>query len=161
MVQFRDLLSLEKFIIDAVRESLRDDVIEKVKDVQLDKIQTVVYDAYLLPVVYIRRRDEQGGLLTRDNIKAYPSDGGLEYTIINETRKKGISDYLTPLIEYGHRGARAKGLDGYDFPRAGWDYMKPRPFVAETYKHFVRTKEHVEVLKRSLEGKGFEVGGVE
>lgn len=149
MPNFRDLNDLEEFIKDALDETVGGKVVEQIRERQLQIIETLVYRPYQ-PKIYQRRYQNQG-LLDKENIKANKI-GVARYSIVNVTKKKGVGDYLAPLIEYGH-GVK----DRYDYPRAGRYYMRARPFTAMTVEHFKQTDEHISTLKDGLKSKGFRI----
>jgi hypothetical protein len=158
MPSFRKFSDLQNYIEEKIKDSLGNEVIEIVKDVELDNIEKEVYNKYEEPIMYKRRRENEG-LLDRDNIKAYPRKNYMQYEIINETRKKGRrNEYLAPLIEYGHQKARALYNDiGYEFPRFGLAYMRPRRFTEATIRELRQYGEHVDTMKDGLKARGLDV----
>lgn len=156
MPKFRNLDELEEYIREQLKESLSEDVVQTVKEVEIDEIEDKVYNVYPNPQQY-QRRGSNGGLLDIENIVATPIFNGNYFSIKNLTKKYQINEYLAPLIEFGHNRAVALGYRGYDFERYGLAYMNPRPFTQSTIDRLERSKEHVKAMKEGMKARGFRV----
>jgi hypothetical protein len=154
--QFKTLQELEIFLKKGIMDALGDEVVQEVKEVEIEVIRSTVYGAYPNPKQY-QRREGNGGLLDIRNIRHYPLFNGFFYSIVNETQKNQRPEYLAPLIEYGHQQAVAMGDVGYEYPRYGMPYMRPRPFTQNTVDRLNTTKEHVTAMKQGLEKRGIDV----
>jgi hypothetical protein len=166
MAAFKNLKDLEKFLNQKIKKAMENEVAEKVRDIQQEKIDEEVYDVYNVvggshqePYVYERRCD-QGGLRDRRNMVAdvKESNNGVELSVENITKAKDQSDInLVGLIEYGDDSQY--GYYEYKTNRDGtsWQYRQPRPFLQETRNHLSKTGEHVEALKKGLKRQGIDV----
>lgn len=156
MPKFNNFKNLEDYIRDAIKGALLFEVVEMVKEVEIEVIKDVVYAVYPNPKQYVRRYGDEG-LMDINNINAYGYNDGYVYSIVNETLKKGRGDYLAPLIEYGHYKAKSYGDIGYEHPRYGLAYMKPRPFTHKTYEELKHGGELGFAMKRGLKKRGIDV----
>jgi hypothetical protein len=162
MSTFKNLNDLYKHIEDQVHSSLLDEVAQGVRDVMSVEIQDAVYTKYPgggnEPDVY-RRRYDQGGLLDESNMEAFINVKTNTLEVFNNTpfndgyntANHGLG--LTSLIENGH------GADNqyYDYHKDNAEYMKPRPFVAQTKESVAKLKSHKSDLKRGLKARGIKV----
>lgn len=164
MAQFKNLKELEKFLNNKIKSAMQNEVAEKVRDVQQSKIDSEVYNAYQPsspdgePFVYDRRRDNDG-LRDRDNMVAKVKDSanGVELSVENVTKGKDKDFEIAGLIEYGDNS----GYGNYDYKynRDGTaeQYLKERPFIQETRKSLIQSKEHVDALKQGLKRNGINI----
>lgn len=155
MPKFDSFDKLQNYIEEKIKEVLVEVVVPKIKEVEIETIEEVVYGVYD-PKEYIRR-GSNGGLLDRENITHTPLLNGFYYSIKNITRKYERDEYLAPLIEYGHTRAIAMGDIGYEYPRYGMAYMRPRPFVQMTIQRLVLGKEHELAMRQGLKAMGIDV----
>jgi hypothetical protein len=155
MPKFNNLDDLENYIREHLKDTLKNEVVQKIKEVEIEVIEKEVYDVYPNPKVY-QRRGANEGLLDIRNIEANPLFNGNYYSIKNVTKKYQVNEYLAPLIEYGHTRAMALGDQGYSFPNFQLAYMYPRPFTERTYERLASGKEHVEAMKEGLEKRGLD-----
>lgn len=169
---FDSLTKLFGFIEEKVRETLHDDVLEKVKDVEQKKIQEEVYDAYKpTEGTYIDRRYSNGGLMDRDNIRIeqYTNRNGEQSIFIkNMTGGNPLANpvqdftdapnYLAGIIEHGRyvSGGNAMGVYTKNKYNTQYNYLKPRPFTYETIRELDRTLAHLHALKLGLKKRGIE-----
>ena len=159
MATFKNLKDLEKYLKEKIDNSLEKEVASMVKAVQTDHIVDDVYMAYnnvdgarKEPYVYERRYFE-GGLIDRENMQSEVVDGVLTVTNIaeaNEDYKGSPVTNLAGLIEEGHLGHYGQ----YDYTKnrddTEWQYMSPRPFIANTRDDIKKNKLHVKTLKEAL-----------
>lgn len=165
MPDFKDLKSLFKHIEKDVERSMKQEVTEKVKDVEQEKIQEVVYDAYkpLNEDEPWKRRHHNDGLIDRDNMeRTYSKEGDNHIIKIKNTTDSNPNssytaftktpNYLAGIIE----NERTKGL--YMFDReGGYGYREPRPFTFKTIKELERTLAHVKAMKDGLRKSGYKI----
>jgi hypothetical protein len=156
MAKFKNFEQLEEYLRTQIKEVLVDVVVPVIKEIEIEVIAKEVYAVYPNPKQYDRRGSNQG-LLDIENIHHYYHEDGTLYSIRNETRKYQSNEYLAPLIEYGHFQARALGDIGYEHPRYGLAYMRPRPFTEKTFERLESTKEHVIAMKKGLENRAINV----
>lgn len=153
MAKFKTLKDLlnSKILTDAIEDSLAEEVADIVCDIQLEHIQTDVYNAYS-PVIYSRRGDE-GGLGDRSNIDVLVSDK--ELVIENNTSKDeryGINPTDKSLTEIIVTG------DGYMFTGKGdGAYLQPRDFIGNTKEDLRQNKQHIKAMKKGLKRNGMNV----
>lgn len=127
-----------KHIEKDVTDVLQHEVADTAKSHMQEAIQADVYDAYT-PEHYTRRL-ENGGLLDSDNIEA---------TVLGDTLT--IRD-VAPLDN-----AR-KDYDLDDIIVHGYGNQPfPRDYVSSTEERLLKTNDHVEALKKGLQGKGYTV----
>lgn len=165
MPSFKNLKELEKHLNQKIKKAMENEVAEKVRDVQQQKIDKEVYAAYNIvdgshqePYKYERRRDD-GGLRDRRNMVATvtESNGKIELSVENVAEGKDqINIDLAGLIEYG---AGRYGYYQYPYNRddTAWQFMQPRPFIRETRNELASTNQHVEALKKGLQKQGIDV----
>lgn len=156
MSGFNNTSDLYKTIMGKVNNSLKNEVAEKVKEVQSDSIQKVVYEVYS-PKMY-KRRGNSKGLSDIKNMKEnLVIDDSLNVTelkISNETPFNGENEYSSSLARVVVTGV------GYNyFPPNDDDaaYLHPRDFVQDTELTLIDNKDHVKALKESLKKKGLKV----
>ena len=159
MPTFKNMKDLERHVNKLIKQSLETDVAEKVKDTMQSNIQKEVYDAYESgsnsPEKYDRRYDDNG-LGDRGNIDA-KVDATNTLVVENVTRGADTGMLLAGLIEYGHN----KGYGSYDYPWIPYgsrgNFMKPRPFISETFNEIKRKNLHIQSLKQGLKKLGLNV----
>ena len=154
MSSFNSIADLEKYIKGAIKNSLKNEVFEKVRDVEQQHIDDDVYGAYPNPAMY-KRRDVNGGLIADESIKrTMIGDDTLQVTNIAKPNPIGYPQSqvttkgknLASLIEGGDG---ASGV--YDFPSDDEDaYMNPRPFTQNTIEELATTGKHIKALQDGL-----------
>jgi hypothetical protein len=133
-----------------IEKVLEKEVASAVIEVGKEKVEEVVYDAYISgstsPDKYIRT-----GKLKEEWDSEIVNDGVLE---VSPARQDG-NRYIPEIIELGQEHS----LQGYEFPylprESKGDFREPRPFVEETRKELVRTNKHKEALKDGLNKRGY------
>ena len=147
MATFKSLKELNAYLQKQVQATMQKEVAEVVKDVIQDHVQKDVYDKYD-PIEYIRFGHD-GGLIDRRNIESRPIEDGIEVENITTHRNlRNTGDkYIPEVIETGV---------GYDI-LGGYDYEKPRPFIANSREDLRKSGDHVQALKEGLKKKGFKV----
>lgn len=163
MPEFRSWADLEAHIKKKVDESLKDEVAEKIKIVEMGAIQDVVYGAYGNnetgePNMY-ERRMANGGLGDPDNMVAHVSNGTLyieNFASFNENyggSNSGVG--LAELVEYGngHGGT----YDYYKGKNTYGHFAQARPFTQETINRVRADDIHVKALKAALRARGLNV----
>lgn len=132
---FNDLDSLWKYAQKEIKNVMKNEVVEVIKDVEQETIQEVVLDAYN-PTYYDRRSEESNGeegLISRSNMVANYDEGSnhIQINITNDTRgnmdyPNSTSDYIDEIIEYGQ---------SYTWKESEIYKAKlPRPFTEITQK---------------------------
>lgn len=161
MSTLRDQLArIKQRIAPKIDDALEHEVADAIRDEEAETIKETIYGVrtpVYSPKMYHRRGDD-GGMGDPYNIEHEVKDGVL--TVVNKTDPNPggtmnndlvtTGKYLDKLIEYGH------GSSGgfYDFPKAGANFMKPRPFTAKTIEHLKQNKAHVDALQDGLERQG-------
>ena len=153
MPSFNSIADLEKYIRSAIKNSLKNEVFEKVRDVEQQHIDDDVYGVYK-PAMY-KRRDINEGLIADKNIKkTMIGDDTLQVT--NETKPNPIGYPQSQVTTKGKNLAMlVEGGDGasgvYDFPSDDEDaYMNPRPFTQNTIDELAATGKHTKALQDGL-----------
>lgn len=130
------------FVKKDISNAMINDVSEEIKDKHQEVIEEVVYSPYD-PKEYIRRY-ENGGLLSRENMKSDISING-DYISLELENVTPVSDYtydsnrgdrLDEIIEYGTDGLH--------------EYSKPRKFIEETQNKVDKEMIVERILKRKL-----------
>lgn len=153
MPSFNSLSDLEKYIRGAIKNSLKNEVFETVRDVEQQHIDDDVYGVYK-PAMYKRRKTDRG-LIADDSIKkTMIGDDTLQVTNIAKPNPIGYPQSqvttkgknLAMLVEGGD------GASGfYDFPSDDEDaYMNPRPFTQNTIEELATTGKHIKALQDGL-----------
>lgn len=155
MAQVKSLTELENYIKNQLMKGLESDVAEAIKDEEVEKVISEVYDKYE-PIEYERRFDA-GGLADKDNMIVEVEDLGRTVLLGVTNMTTGHKDYsdndepIASIIEYGH------GSNGYyDYYNIAKDksFGDPRPFTQATVDELKRNKKHVEALKKFLNDNG-------
>jgi hypothetical protein len=151
MPDFQNLDQLFQYLNQVNENIMANEVADKVKSIQSEMVEEVVYDAYD-PYVYERRGDYGGLSDTRNMIHTVTSTmNGLQLIIRNVTTGSKNSNFeIAGLIEYGHDNGH--GVYEYNYNRAGTEqqFMQPRPFISETIKRLEQSLEHVQAYQSGL-----------
>ena len=107
----QQLKAISKKLQEQIGDVLKNEVAEKIKDIEQETIQEEVYDVYNIvdgnwqePFMYERRYDKKGGLQSRDSMKAELSPDNTTLTITNIAKGQDDSNlYIAPLVEYGDK----------------------------------------------------------
>jgi hypothetical protein len=153
MKEFKSLKALKDFLDKSVKSALSDEPPKAVKNLMRKHILRDVYMVYK-PEKYVRRYNDNG-LWDIRNIKV-DHTGSNTLEIYNDTKRniRFRDEYLTPLIEFGHLKAKAKGYRGYTFPNPKKEYYNARPFTENTRKSLAKNKSHVKAFQQSLKKLG-------
>ena len=163
---------------------LKTDVLPVVKEQELKRIQTNVYDKYE-PIFYARRGTNKG-LLNANNIKGRVNITG-NYVLLDvanitkanpyyekkskggkvsiRKRSKNAGRYLVELVSIGGRGSYDIDASNLFYTKDGKlnkkyksaDYMKPRPFIHATVADLRQSDNVTKAFKEGLENRGFEI----
>ncbi len=150
----KNAAELEKELMKKINGSLIQDVAPVVENTMIYSIEKNVYDAYE-PSAYSRRQEE-GGLIDRDNIVSKVIDNGV-IAVTNETL--GEETYVYNGREFQSKNA-GKPIAGIIESGKGYDYWKkafPRPFLEETVEMLNKENVVSKVLRDSLKLDGLEV----
>lgn len=151
MAKVKSLSELENYLKKYVMNGLESDVAEVIKDEEVEKVISEVYEKYE-PIEYERRFDANG-LADRDNMIEEVDDLG-QYILLGVTNMTTGSDeeeYIAPIVEYGH------GKYGdYDYYSIAKDksFASPRPFQRATIDELEENKKHVNALRDYLNKNG-------
>jgi trans-2-enoyl-CoA reductase len=145
MNQLEELMvKLQKQVQDVVET----DVVETIKDMEIEHIKQDVYDAYN-PVVYDRRKENEG-LIDRNNIKGtiQNENNTISVDVTNDTIENPdypptTGEYIDSIIESGE-GYIWKNSEIYK------NQPFPRPFTENTYEDLKNNKQHIQALKKGL-----------
>lgn len=145
--RYTNLDNLISDIKSDIEKSLKNEVFEEVRAIELEHVQKDVLDAYS-PKDYVRRQkmgidDPQnivgvvsGGELVVDNVTPFNSD--------YFTANKGIG--LAELINYGN------GRFYYDYPGA---FERPRPFIDRARIEVAKSDRVKKALEKGMNKKGW------
>lgn len=160
MREFNNVGQLQDYLMSQINDAMGNEVLEAVKEVEIETIGKVVYDVFT-PVWYKRRYDDGGiadpnnivGTITRGNnscemfvqnitpAKMYnESNGGKPYS----DSPSANSGYVAGIVESG---------SGYEYsPHPG-----ARPFTKKTIMKLKREKQCKSSLAAGLSARGIEV----
>lgn len=151
MKTFKDLDSLWKYAQKEIKDVMKNEVIEAIKDVEQEVIQEVVLDAYE-PAYYDRRSEEsegKEGLISRENMIPDYVEGKdyIEVNVTNDTRGDtdypgSTNDFIDEIIEYG---------TGYTWTESEIYKSKlPRPFTAVTQERIDNSGIVEKIIKNKV-----------
>lgn len=159
MPNFKDIKSLMNYVQKKIDLSLKNEVFPTVREIEIEHVQSDVYAEYPNPIVYERRKDEDG-LTDIDNYECVVNKGVMSMTNTTESNTNysgSIKESLVGLIEYGDDN----GYGRYDYPeeenKRRWKrykYLKPRPFIQNTREDLEENKQHLFALKKGLNKLG-------
>lgn len=158
---FNNLDELESYIKEQIASSLSSDVAESVKEVERNMIQKDVFAVYD-PFSYERRAS--GGLDDISNmVTSEPTIIGNQIILSISNVTTGYNEtnfYIAPLVEYGDSAYNSdvgQGEYTWKYNREGtaMKFLKPRPFNEDTINELEMSEEHILVLMKSLQQKGF------
>lgn len=151
-IEFESVDDLVAFLEKDIINTLENKVSTKVKLIEQEVIDEVVYDVYE-PTKYERRFDYEGLSDIRNMTHEVKKIGGeITLFVSNETKvsehtyDSSKGEYLDEIIEYGML-KNYSNLGVNDVPA----YAEPRPFTEETQKE-INNKELVEnILRQTLD----------
>lgn len=156
----RNIYDDERVLFNELRSdiegALMNEVLDKVKDIEIKHIETEVYSVYS-PTIYGRRLDE-GGLLDPDNIVGNVKN--MELTVENitpfnedyATKNKGIG-----LAEMVNEGGNYTHDYDYGFRSFEAPYSKARPFLDKTIDEIEDTESVENALAKGLKNRKYDV----
>lgn len=134
MAEFNNTKDLLKAMQAQIDKNMQDHMLNVIKIIETDVIESVVYDSYD-PKEYERRR-ANGGLSDTDNIICIPMGSGL-YRYVNTTKAKDYDVDLVNIIESNY----PENAEYYDSNGTNQPYGNERAFqqitVNELQKDFV------------------------
>lgn len=152
----------------AIKDAFRTEVAEKVKEVESQKVEEIVYHRYNPPELHLPRRKEHVGLKDKRNMKHTISTNGEDILLevknmtdgnpyADDTDLTKPPNFLAGIIEYGRlpqkKGKFAYNRWGKEHPAT--QFLQPRPFTKETVRELKRTGEHVDVFIKGMKRNGF------
>lgn len=138
MPSFKNLKELEKYINEQAKKALQNGKHVKNTVIETGK-KHVDEDVYS----YEPKRYERTGLL-RESWDVENTDDGIA---VFNTRTDG-EKYIPEVIESGI---------GYDYSGYGYEYEKPRPFIANAREELRNSNALKEAMKKDLKNIGFDV----
>jgi hypothetical protein len=164
---YNKISDFKKQLIKDIGDTMNEKVSKHVQLKMDEAIEDVVYRGYVNSSMrYQRRMYGEGGLLNSKSYWHETSTKGNNIRMVTENRAKAntsdygyhpiegsSSQYLTPLIVYGHGGAGGYYSYGNEYP---YSYTKPRDFISEARKNLRSSKSHLNALWVYLPDKGYE-----
>jgi len=146
-MKVKNLSELRKYIEKCIEDSLKNEVFEAIKNIELKHVKEDVLSVYS-PKEYQRR--SHGGIDDKNNITHEKLKNGVlkvknitKFNSEYETENAGLG--LPLLIEYGH------GESGYFYDYASSDdFTNPRPFTENTIQEIKDSKQHIDAFKQGL-----------
>lgn len=152
---YDDIDVLLKDLKSDIEDTLLDEVLETVRDIEMEHVQDEVFSVYS-PTIYERR--SSGGLDDRENVVGQVKNGVLivqNGTPFNEgygTENKGIG--LAVMVNDG--GTYKHDYD-YGFRTIEAPFSKPRPFLDNTAEEIERTDDVENALAKGLRKRNYDV----
>lgn len=152
---YDDIDVLLKDLKSDIEDTLLDEVLETVRDIEMEHVQDEVFSVYS-PTIYERRLS--GGLDDRENVVGQVKNGVLivqNDTPFNEgygTENKGIG--LAVMVNDG--GTYKHDYD-YGFRTIEAPFCKPRPFLDNTAEEIERTDDVENALAKGLRKRNYDV----
>lgn len=152
---------LEDVLLKSVQEAMEVTVAPKVKQLQSENVERVVYDAYT-PNYYVRR-ENNGGLSDVRNMEHISDIVGNSVLMVVHNLTMSNESYLptgeTPfeiagVIEYG-RGS-GMGIYNYPYGTEASKFLKARQFIKKTQDDLDNGKLY-QYLKEGLRKQGYVV----
>ena len=141
MAEFNNTKDLLKAMQAQIDKNMQDHMLNVIKIIETDVIESVVYDSYD-PKEYERRRSN-GGLADPDNIICIPMGNGL-YRYVNTTQAKDYDVDLVNIIESNY----PENEDYYDSNGKNQIYGNERPFQQITMNEL--QKDFVNIFKGGM-----------
>ena len=141
MAEFNNTKDLLKAMQAQIDKNMQDHMLNVIKIIETDVIESVVYDSYD-PKEYERRRSN-GGLADTDNIICIPMGNGL-YRYVNTTQAKDYDVDLVNIIESNY----PENEDYYDSNGKNQIYGNERPFQQITMNEL--QKDFVNIFKGGM-----------
>lgn len=140
MATFDDLKSLERYINQQAKQAMLkgNGVKNAVSEEGQKQVDEKVYS-------YKPKQYERTGQL-RDSWKTEETSEGI--AVFNTRKDEESGKDIVDTIEYGRN---------YDYSGYGYDYEKPRPFIAETRKNLEGSSKLTNGLRQDLKSVGFDV----
>jgi hypothetical protein len=163
LVKVNSMSKLKQILKDDIRDSMSG-VSNVVRTTMILEAEDKVYKAYNRDgMKYVRRRYGSGGLLSEGSFKHdYSVNGNTFRSVTQNIAKANVgydpivgssSQYITPLLVYGHGGKGGSYSHGNKYP---YSYVKPRDFITPAREKLKSGKGHVTGLWMALEDKGHE-----
>lgn len=160
----KNMKQLKEFAFNKLLKAVNSDTVDTtVREVMRNNVIYLVYNMYQ-PKYYERRRDN-GGLSDVSNIdieqKINKSRYHINQAIINTTRGKGSSEYLTPLVALGQDEAESQNYSltynyGYNSMGKGGSYLMPRNFIYGTRYDLKSNKMYEIAVMKALKEQGIQ-----
>ena len=134
-----------------IEETLLDEVLDEVKEIELKHIEQDVFSVYS-PKIYQRR--SSGGIDDPDNIVGEVNN--MELEVDNVTRFNddyGTYNHGIGLADLINAGNSRNGYF-YDYPG---EFEQPRPFLENTEEEIERTNSVENALAKGLKRRGYDV----
>jgi len=148
---YNDVNALLKDLKADIEDTLMDEVLDEVKDIELRHVEEDVFSAYS-PQIYKRRA--YSGIDDPDNIVGEIVDMQLVVDNVTEfndgygTHNFGVG--LADLINDGNR------MHGYFYDYPG-EFNQPRPFIDNTIEEIEYTDSVENALKKGLKKRNYDV----
>lgn len=152
---YDDVEDLLKDVQSDIENVLTNEVLETVRDIEMEHVQDDVFSVYS-PSIYERR--SSSGLDDRENVKGEVKNGVL--TVRNDTpfntdygsKNRGIG--LAYMIE---EGGNSEHDYEYGFRSIEAPYSRPRPFISNSIEELDRTDAVEKALKKGLKRHGIDL----
>lgn len=149
--KYNDIDSLMKDIRSDIKDTLKKEVFDEVRSVELEHIKRDVFDAYS-PKIYKRRTTD--GLDDSRNIVGMVNDLELEVDNVTEFNDDfGASNHGVGLAQLVNSGDR---LDGYYYDYPG-TFNQARAFLDNTQEEINRTQRVDITFEKSMKKRGYDI----
>lgn len=148
---YDDIDALLKDLKSDIEETLMDEVLDEVKDIELRHIEEDVFSVYS-PSIYKRRLND--GIDDPDNIAGKVSNMQLEVDNITKFNDGyGTYNHGTGLADLINDG---ESLHGYFYDYPG-EFGQPRPFIDNTIEEIEQTDGVENALAKGLKKRKYDV----
>lgn len=157
----RHIYDDEKMLLKDLRSDienvLMDEVLDKVREIEIEHIEEDVYSVYQ-PSIY-RRRKKNGGLSDPENIIG-TIEGDMQLVVENITsfnEEYGGKNGGEGLAEMVNDGGNSEHDYDYGFRGIEAPYSKPRPFLDNTIEEIENTNSVENTLANGLRKRKYDV----
>lgn len=148
---YDDIDMLLKDLKFDIEDTLMDEVLDEVKDIELKHIEQDVYETYT-PKIYVRRSND--GIGDPDNIVGEVHNMQLEVdNVASFNEDYGTHNHGTGLATLLNDGNSLNGYF-YDFPG---EFTQPRPFLDHTEEEIEKTDSVENALAKGLKRRNYDV----
>lgn len=150
---YDDIDALLNDIKSDIENALMDEILDKVKDIELKHVEEDVFSVYS-PKIYERRGSGDGGIDDPNNIVGTVNNMQLEVENVTQFNKcYGTFNSGVGLAELINDGESRNGFY-YDYDG---EFTQPRPFIDNTIEEIERTDSVENALEKGMKNRGYDI----